>query len=145
MLEVTGSIQNFANAVSRIEGLEFAGEEELAPDEVDPNPEFYLLVPQLNALREIVSLWKGWQRNGTVPRNLTPWRHLFSQLRDVRPWGPTDRVSLSNREYFHDRVEGAPDNEAVRPEIELVFRPSSVARQVAEAAVADYIARTGGT
>jgi hypothetical protein len=28
VFEVTGSVQNFANAVSRIAGLEFAGEEE---------------------------------------------------------------------------------------------------------------------
>ncbi|MCL2716935.1 MAG: S8 family peptidase [Alphaproteobacteria bacterium] len=144
MFEVTGSVQDFAKAVSRIAGLEFAGEEELTPDEFDTNPEFYLLVPQLDALKEIVSLWKGWQQTGTVPRNYGPWRHLFAQLRDVRPWGPADRVSLVNREYFHDRVDGAPDNEAVRIEIEFVFRPSTDSRHVAEADVADYIATIGG-
>jgi hypothetical protein len=96
VFEVTGSVQNFVNAVSRIPGLEFAGEEELAPDEFDDHPEFYLLVPQLDALRQIVSLWEGWQRTGTVPRNYGPWRHLFAQLRSVRPWGPADRVTESN-------------------------------------------------
>ncbi len=50
VFEVTGSVQNFANAVSRLTGLEFAGEEELEADEFDENPEFYLLVPQLGAL-----------------------------------------------------------------------------------------------
>ena len=79
------SIQNFAKAVSRIAGLEFAGEEELAADQFDENPEFYLLVPQLDALREIVSLWQRWQLIGTVPRNYTPWRDLFAQLRSFRP------------------------------------------------------------
>src|SRR5271169_5528601 len=87
VFEVTGSVQNFATAVSRIPGLEFAGEEELVADGFDESPEFYLLVPQLDALREIVSLWQTWQRTGEMPRNYTPWRDLFAQLRNVRPWG----------------------------------------------------------
>ena len=73
------------------------------------NPEYYLLVPQLDALREIVSLWQTWERTGTVPMNYTPWKHLFAQLRSVRPWGPADRVSAPNREYFRNIVEGAPE------------------------------------
>lgn len=144
VFEVTGSVQNFANAVSRIAGLEFAGEEELAADDFDENPEFYLLVPQLDALREIVSLWEGWQRTGTVPRNYTPWRDLFAQLRSVRPWGPADRVSVPNREYFRNIVDGAPDNDLVRIEIELVFRASEAPSQAAETEVANHIARSGG-
>ncbi|KYK46229.1 hypothetical protein A1D31_33150 [Bradyrhizobium liaoningense] len=144
VFEVTGSIQNFVNAVSRIAGLEFAGEEELAADEFDDNPEFYLLVPQLDALREILSLWQGWQRTGSVPRNYGPWRHLFAQLRSVRPWGPADRVSPQNREYFRHSIDGAPDNELVRIEIELVFRAGGDVAQVAEAAVAEHIRQGGG-
>jgi subtilisin family serine protease len=144
VFEVTGSVQNFANAVSRITGLEFAGEEELEADEFDENPEFYLLVPQLGALREIVSLWERWQRTGTVPRNYTPWRDLFLQLRTVRPWGPVDRISPLNRDYFRGIVEGAPDGELVRIEIELVFRPAVAASQLAESEVAGRIAESGG-
>ena len=137
-------MQNFANAVSHIAGLEFAGEEELVADELDDKPEFYLLVPQTDALRQIVSLWEGWQRTGTVPRNYTPWRDLFAQLRTVRPWGPSDRVSESNRDYFRNVVDGAPDGELVRIEIELVYRSSTLASEAAEAEVANRIARSGG-
>jgi hypothetical protein len=144
VFEVTGSVQNFVNAVSRIPGLEFAGEEELAPDEFDENPEFYLLVPQLDALRQIVSLWQEWRRTGTAPRNFTPWRDLFAQLRSVRPWGPADRVSPLNRDYFRHSVDGAPDSELVRIEIELVFRTSADAAQAAETSVTDHIRRNGG-
>ena len=144
VFEVTGSVQNFAHAVSRIVGLEFAGEEELVTDEFDENPEFYLLVPQLDALREIVSLWQGWQRTGTVPRNYAPWRHLFAQLRSVRPWGPADRVSVPNRDYFRNIVDGARDNELIRIEIELVFRARGASSQAAETEVANYIVRSGG-
>lgn len=144
VFEVTGSVQNFANAVARIAGLEFAGEEELDGDEADANPEFYLLVPQLGALQEIVSLWERWQRTGAVPTNYTPWRDLFLQLRNVRPWGPSDRVSPRNRDYFRSIVDGAPDGELVRVEIELVFRASGTVSETAENEIAGRIAESGG-
>lgn len=144
VLEVTGSIQNFANAVARVPGLEFAGEEELDADEFDPNPEFYMLVPQLAALHEILSLWEGWEKNGSVPYGYAPWQEVFSHLRAVRPWGPADRVSLGNREYFQAIIDGAPDNYPVRIEIELVFRTSPAKREAAGAEVAAAIAAAGG-
>jgi hypothetical protein len=144
VFEVTGSIQNFANAVARIPGLEFAGEEELDADEFDSNPEFYMLVPQLAALREILSLWEGWKKNGSVPYGYTPWREVFSHLRAVRPWGPSDRVSIGNREYFQAVTEGAPADFPMRVEIELVFRRSPAKRKAAEAEVVGAIEGTGG-
>ncbi len=144
VFEVTGSIQNFASAVARVPGLEFAGEEELEADEFDPNPEFYMLVPQLAALREILSLWEGWVKNGSVPYGYTPWRDVFSHLRTIRPWGPADRVSASNREYFQAVIDGAPDDFPVRIEIELVFRSSPAKREAADADVAAAIAAAGG-
>ena len=144
VFEVTGSIQNFSRAVGRIDGLEYAGEEELIGDEFDKNPEFYLLVPQLDGLRNIISLWERWRNTGDLPRNYTPWRDLFAQLRDVRPWGPSDRVSQVNQEYFSHIVDGASDDEPVRIEIELVFRSNLAASQAAEAAIENLITINGG-
>ncbi|MCW6530755.1 S8 family peptidase [Sphingomonas sp. MMSM20] len=144
VFEVTGSIANFANAVARIPGLEFAGEEELEADEFDTNPEFYMLVPQLGALRQILSLWDGWEKTGTVPHGFTPWRDLFEHLRAIRVWGPADRVSERNREYFLARIDGAPDDFQVRIEIELVFRHRPEARAAAEHDLVAAIAAAGG-
>ncbi|KQP82968.1 hypothetical protein ASF57_12675 [Methylobacterium sp. Leaf117] len=144
VLEVTDSIQNFAGAVARIAGLEFAGEEELAADEFDKNPEFYLLVPQLAALREIVSLWEGWEKAGTVPHGYGPWRDLFLHLKAIRPWGPGDRVSPQNRAYFKAVVDGAPDEFLVRVEIELLFRQSAAVRAAIERTITAAIAAAGG-
>lgn len=144
VFEVTGSVANFTRAVARIEGLEFTGEEELEADEFDAAPEFYLLVPQLAALREIVSLWSRWRATGTLPRNYTPWRDLFLQLRNVRPWGPSDRVTSLNRAYFENIIDGTPDDELVRIEIELVFRASAAAAANAENEVTGRIIETGG-
>ena len=144
VFEVTGSIQNFASAVARVPGLEFAGEEELEADDIDPNPEFYMLVPQLAALRQILSLWDGWVKNGSVPYGYTPWREVFSHLRTVRPWGPADRVSPDNREHFQAVTDGAPDDFPVRIEIELVFRNAALKRGAADAEVTAAIVAAGG-
>ena len=144
VFEVTGPVTNFANAVSRIAGLDFAGEEELVGDEFDKNPEFYLLVPQLRALDEIVSLWEGWETDGTVPRNYAPWRDLFLQLRKIRPWGPADRVSPQNRDYFRNISHEASDQELIRIEIELVFRSNAEISRASETVVARCIVENGG-
>lgn len=145
VLEVTGSVQNFARAVARINGLEFAGEDELAADAFDQKPEFYMLVPQLAALREIVSLWEGWERTGTVPYGYGPWRDLFLQLKAIRPWGPGDRVSPQNRVYFEAVVAGAPDDFSIRVEIELVFRQAEEARATVDLSITAAIRAAGGS
>lgn len=144
VLEVTGAIQRFAAAVAKIKGLEFVGEEELAADELDKDPEFYMLVPQLAALREIVSLWEKWKETGELPYGYAPWRDLFLHLKAIRPWGPGDRVSPRNREYFEAVVDGAPDDFLVRVEIELVFRQSATTRTEIEQIITAEIEATGG-
>tara|TARA_R110002110_G_scaffold44362_1_gene136735 strand:+ start:5020 stop:7443 length:2424 start_codon:yes stop_codon:yes gene_type:complete len=144
VFEVTGLVGDFVKAVARIPGLEFVGEEELHSDDLDENPELYLLVPQLGALKEIVSLWERWLRDGVLPRGYTPWRNLFSQLRDIRPWGPSDRLSPSNREYFREIIDGAADAELFRIEIELLFRKNAEASQASEEEITRLIIERGG-
>lgn len=144
VFEVTGSVQNFINAVARIPGLEFAGEEELEADDLDKKPEYYLLVPQLAALQEMLSLWQRWQRREALPRGYAPWANLFAQLRSVRPWGPQDRVDEFNRELFLNAVDGAPDNQLFRIEVELVFRAADVSAHAAEVDVTQQVVAAGG-
>ena len=144
VFEVTGSVANFATAVARINGLEFAGEEELEGDDLDENPEFYLLVPQLGALREIVSMWDRWQNTGQLPRGYAPWRYLFEQLKAIRPWGPSDRVSPQNREFLRNRIDGEPDNALLRVEIELIFRAAEAAATNAYQDLLARLAAVGG-
>jgi hypothetical protein len=65
-------------------------------------------------------------------------------IAECSPWGPADRVSAPNREYFRRAVDGAPDNEPVRIEIELVFRANEGSARAADAEVTDRIVRSGG-
>ena len=100
VFEVTGQIADFWKAVAKIDGLTFAGEEQVAADEDDENPEFYLLVPDEAALKQIIALWETYANGNALPRGFTKWRDLFSQLKDIRPWGPTDRVTPSHANFF---------------------------------------------
>lgn len=120
VFELTGGVMQFTEAVRLVPGLEFLGAEDLDEDELDKSPAVYLMVPSEAALRNIVTLWRGWQNTGTVPPRFSAWKTMLSQLRDVRPWGPQDRVTPEDLGVLSDELmRGAP---ATRVEVELVFR-----------------------
>ena len=143
VFEVRGSISAFANAIRNVPGLELIDEEELGSDEGDKAPVAYLLVPDIRALRELESLWRRWQR-GQLLRGETPWRTVFELLRDLRPWGPQDRVQPLEANYLIEEIDGSDDDAVVRIEIELVFRANAgVARERQEQVLA-AVAKSGG-
>lgn len=139
VFELTGGVMRFTEAVRLVPGLEFLGAEDLDEDELDSDPVVYLMVPNEVALRNIVTLWRGWQENGTVPYGFGAWKTMLSQLRDVRPWGPQDRVTTADRDILAE--EYARDTALHRVEIELVFRSNG---EVTEAEVRAAILAVGG-
>lgn len=143
VFEVRGSINAFANAVLNIAGLELIDEEELESDESDKQPYAYLLVPDMVALRNLESLWRRWQR-GQLVRGETPWAAVFDLLRDLRPWGPLDRVHISDANFLATAIDGMDENELVRLEIELVFRAHGAVATEQEANVRAAIVGRGG-
>ncbi len=122
VFEVRGSIQTFANAIQRVTGLELIDEEELKGDEQDDKPAVYLLVPDATALGQIVSLWRRWLDGEPAERGFAAWRDVFATLRNVRPWGPQDRVRDDERDIIAEEIDGKLDTDRIRLEIELVFR-----------------------
>lgn len=115
VFELTGSVMKFEQAVRLVPGLEFLGAEDLEEDELDDNPAVYLMVPSEGALRNIVTLWRGWQENGTVPERFSAWKALLSQLRDIRPWGPQDRITPADFNIL--TTETASAHTTVRVEV----------------------------
>lgn len=110
----------FTQAVRLVPGLEFLGAEDVDEDDLDRDPVVYLMVPNEAALRNIVTLWRGWQRNGAVPPRFSAWKTLLSQLRNIRTWGPQDRVTATDHDFLVE--EFARDTALHRVEVELVFR-----------------------
>lgn len=127
VFELTGSILQFERAVRLVPGLEFLGAEDIDGDELDENPAVYLMVPSEGALRNIVTLWRDWRRDGRVPYRFGAWKTLLSQLRDIRPWGPQDRVAPGDREILASEI--AKGAATIRAEIELVFRRAAEAAE----------------
>lgn len=136
VFELTGGIMQFTEAVRLVPGLEFLGAEDLDEDELDSDPVVYLMVPSEAALRDIVTLWRGWQQNGTVPYRFSVWKTMLSQLRNIRPWGPQDRVTTADHDIL--AAEYAHEAALYRVEVELVFRRhGEVTEAEARAAILD--------
>jgi len=127
VFEVRAPINAFAEAVRRA-GLELVDEEELDSDEHDKTPVAYLMVPDVRALRNLESLWRRWLNGRLVPGE-TAWRDVFELLRDLRPWGPQDRVQPRDAGILQEEIEGRAPNDLVRLEIELVFRANAEASE----------------
>jgi hypothetical protein len=142
VFEVRGSIANFAAAIRPVQGLELVDEEELGPDE-DKNPVAYLLLPDARALRELLSLWRRWQDH-RISYGATPWRHVFELLRELRPWGPEDRVHPADSSILQRDIEGRAANDQVSIEIELVFQSSERRAQEHEEEIRAAILGRGG-
>ena len=115
----------------------------MQPDGDDKQPVAYLMVPDLAALRNIESLWRRWRADQLVWGE-TPWSNVFERLRDLRPWGPADRVQPYEADLLAAEIDERDDAELVRLEIELVFRAHETsAAENAENVIAAVAARGG--
>lgn len=94
------------------------------------------------AMSRLLALWKEWTRTGRVEYGYGPLKVLFSHLKDVRPWGPADRLKAINwDQYFAERLPDQPHT----LEIELWYRRSPALRQRAQSEVEGLVSAAGGT
>ena len=130
VLEVAGAISDFQDAARRIPGLEFLGDEET---EFEPDTDFavrdtrkgregqvrddkrvagrlYLAMPDTRALQELVGLWDRHQAGERPARGFRPWFDLFDRLRQLRAWGPLDRLPESTVEWLADELEARTES-----------------------------------
>lgn len=94
------------------------------------------------SLNELLGLWRASQRGEAMPRGRTPLRDLFSHLKDVRLWGPQDRLKLID---WDSHFAGRDPEDRVSIDIELWFRASVERRTAVQAEVIALLARDGGT
>lgn len=164
VIETVGNIENFANAVKKIHGLEWMGEfalETIAPDEdfqdkKDPSKmlsgRLYLIMSNQTAMIQMLSLWKRYLKNPVTMNfkrgeyhGLAKFKDVFLHLKDIRRWGVEDR--LAEREVFGIWQEtlGFDSQRSVRFEAELWYRGSEAKRSDSENIVADLIRELGGS
>lgn len=159
VIETIGNVENFANAVKRIEGLEWMGEietEEIAPDvdfydEKDETKELngrlYLVMTNQRALDDMLSLWQRYQNDQDMKfdHGLTKFRDVFLCLKEIRRWGVQDRIEETGvLDVWREDLEHDGD-QPIRFEVELWFRSSDDKRQAAQVQISDLIRQLGGT
>jgi hypothetical protein len=153
VFEVEGSLRDFYDQARSI-GLEYLGDFE---EECDPSDDFfdeekpdqklsgriYLAMPDVQALRELLSLWERYKQNKPMPKGRSEWRVLFSQLIDVRPWGPQDRITSDAIATWESDLARDPDA-LVRLEVELWYHANAEKREQAFQALERDIVSAGG-
>ena len=100
-------------------------------------------MPNEVSLRELLRLWRKYVNNERMERGFGMWTQLFSLLKDVRAWGPQDRLLPETLEDWRHRLAEAP-NDPVRFEVELWYRESSETRTAALDALAASVVELGG-
>jgi hypothetical protein len=164
VFEIAGSVEDFARAAGRVPGLELMVEYETEsePDEFFAEKDtrtgregqrredklvegrFYLAMPDVAALGEFLRLWDRWVAGQELPTGFAPFKHLFAQLRTMRPWGPQDRIPNETIQYWREEAQRHPDR-PVRTEVELWFRRTPERREQASRDFRASVAATGGT
>ncbi len=93
------------------------------------------------AFNRLLSLWNQWKNNRALPYGYSKLRDLFEHLKDVRPWGPQDRLKMIDwDEYFEGQITDQP----LAVEIELWYRRSAVARTQSQRDVTTLVEQAGG-
>ena len=157
VLETVGTVEDFTNAMRRIDGLEWLGEvedEDVAPDhgfEDESNPEkqlrgrLFLMMSDQQALRQMRSLFEQWHESPDkpFPYGLAGLKRVFAHLYDIRAWGTEDRIRETGLvDDWQARLAG---NDSIVPfEAELWFRNDPDMRQRAEALISESIRSLDG-
>ena len=164
VFEVAGSVSGFDRAVARIPGLEYLAEHDAqfpSDDDFwvvderqkrkgqrrDDKPVggcVYMAMPDLQALKELLGLWRIYQTGGEFGYGFAPWRSLFNQLMDLRTWGPRDRITPEVRDDFRYLLDIDPSG-LIAVEIELWPRTKEHDRRQAFEAILRIVGVTGGS
>jgi len=160
VMETIGSVEDFANAVKRIDGFEWMGEFEI--DEIGPDQDFfdekhpekelsgrlYMVMTNQRALDEMLSMWRRYTDQEDPKQKfdggLTKFRDVFLRLKDIRRWDVKDRlletgvIDAWREDLEHD------GGRLIRFEVELWFRNSEEKRSQSSAIVASLIQQLGG-
>lgn len=161
VLETVGGVDDFYKALKSIDGLEWLGDidadviaqededfyEDSPTGGQDLSGRVYLIMANQRGLQQLRAFWEVFRQNPDAAQfqhGYTKWRDLFKQLKDIRPWGPVDRLFETGLDRdWQQRV--ALGEEEVRVEVELWFRVDPAVRARSVQAVEHYLEAVAGT
>lgn len=153
VIETYGRVGDFHRAARAI-GMDWLGE--IDQEDLEPDDEFwmphaktrartdkalegrlYLGMTNQQAMSQLLKLWELYREGKDLGRGNTKWRDLFDYAKDIRRWGPRDRL---RPELIEDwRQEG--DTPSVPFRLEFWFAQDD---QVREATLRRAISEAGG-
>ena len=160
VIETIGGVDEFANAVKKIQGLEWMGELEL--EDILPDEDFYeesneakklsgrlyLIMTNQRALSEMLSLWRRYKDQDDskmkFDQGLTKFREVFKCLKDIRRWGIRERIEETG---VLDAWRESLQHEGTQPitfEAELWFRNQEAARESSRNSIEMLVSQLGG-
>ena len=160
VLETVEPVEKFAEAVNRIEGLEWLGE--IDEGDIPPDDDFFmedkagarkgdkmlrgrlfLVLANQQAFQQMLSLWKVWQAGQKLDFGLVKWGEVFGHLRAMRPWSVLERfIETGVLDDWQERVEHS--EEVIPCEVELWFRRDPQRRLSGRNRVAALVGRLNG-
>lgn len=159
VFESVEPVETLQRAISRMPGMEFLADwegDDAPPDEDfsvagnDPNKpvpqRLYLVLLNQQAITELLSLWQRYRADPErrFRPTMEPWRSLFRRLRDVRRWGPRDRLlDTGILDYWRSAVQEGRTR--VLFEAELWCRQNEDLRRQAASRVEQIVRAEGGT
>lgn len=156
VFETVGAVDDFITSAERIPGLEWlAG---MIGPRVEPDEDFYstqdagkalagklfLMGSNRQALEEVVRLWELYRAApaAALGKGLSAWKGLFLHLKEVRFWGPQDRLAYELRQAWRFRLEtGAA---SLKFEIEAWCFASAAKNAASSAEVRALVGELGG-
>ncbi|AXC55015.1 hypothetical protein DQ231_20065 [Bacillus spizizenii] len=159
VFETVGTIENFVNAVKKIEGLDWLSEIEEYFDSDDNfypvkkdgekiegkqlNGRLFLMMSDQQAMKELKSLWEKYQNGDTFEHGYGKWKSLFSQLKDIRLWDVQDRFYNTGLiDVLNEKIELG--QETIKFEIELWFRSNPSKRLEASNSIKQLVQTVQG-
>ena len=153
---LTAAVKDVAKAASRVPGLEWLAERDL--DDVAPEFGFenqrkpgatvprrlYGLMSNQQGMDQLLGLWRDWTQDPTQRARLGfgPFKNLFQLLRDIRRWGPADRIVETG--ILDEWREAVAIDAMTVFEVEFWFRSNPAKRQAAYDEVARIVRELGG-
>lgn len=158
VFETIGTMDNFVNAVKKINGLEWLAEIDgfLEPDSdffitsedgdvIDKQlkSRLFLVMTNQTSIRQLKNLWNKYKNNEKFEYGTGKWKELFSHLKDLRLWSITDRISdtglLETLSHYNEM-----GMEKIKFEIELWHRESLDKRNEASRKVKNLVREANG-
>lgn len=155
VFETRGSVSDSLLSAMRQAGmgLLFEVEDEFDPDEDFPRASgtstpvtgfLHVVLANAGAVTQLLSLWQRWSSGQALPYGFGAIGSVFEHLKDVHPWGASDRVRDTGlAEAVAERL--ALDANALLPlQLELWYYEAAARRTRAEQGVRDLVESAGG-